>query len=251
MTSSTSRVAIVTGAGRGIGAAIALQLAQDGLDVAVNDLNAESASAVAKQVEAQGRQALVVTQDVSDYKSAGALVDLVKAKWGRIDCLVNNAGITRDSLLTKLSEEKWDEVIRVNLKGPFNMGQACSRVMIDQKSGCIINLASIAWLGNVGQTNYAASKAGVVGMTKTWALELARYGIRANAIAPGLIDTILTQQIPSEVKERFVARIPLKRIGDTSDIAHAVSFLASPKATYITGQVIHVDGGLTTGASSG
>jgi NAD(P)-dependent dehydrogenase (short-subunit alcohol dehydrogenase family) len=243
-------VAIVTGSGRGLGAATALRLARDGAHVAINDINADNARAVAAEVEKLGRRTLVSTHDVSDYKSANAFVDEVKAKLGGVDILVNNAGITRDAMLHKLEESKWDEVIRVNLKGPFNMGQACAKVMIEQKrGGTIINLASVAWLGNIGQTNYSASKAGVVGMTRTWALELARHGIRANAIAPGLIDSVLTQQIPAEVKEKFIARIPLKRIGQPDDIAHLVAFLSSPDSSYITGQCIQADGGLSVGAS--
>jgi 3-oxoacyl-(acyl-carrier-protein) reductase len=249
MQSLQDRVAIVTGSGRGLGAATALQLARSGAHLVVNDINPENARSVASEIEKLGRKALVSTHDVSDHKSACALVEEAKAKFGKIDILVNNAGITRDSMLHKLSEEKWDEVIRINLKGPFNMGQACAKIMMEQKSGKIINLASVAWLGNVGQTNYSASKAGVVGMTRTWALELARYNINVNAIAPGLIDSVLTQQIPAEVKEKFIQKIPLKRIGKPEDIAHLVNFLASDASSYITGQCIVIDGGLTTGTS--
>jgi NAD(P)-dependent dehydrogenase (short-subunit alcohol dehydrogenase family) len=150
-------------------------------------------------------------------------------------------------MLHKLTEEKWDEVIRINLKGPFNMGQACAKVMMEQKYGKILNLSSVAWLGNVGQTNYSASKAGVVGLTHTWAIELSRYGINVNAIAPGLIESVLTQQIPAEVKEKMVAKIPLKRIGAPEDIAAFIAFLTSDEASYITGQVIEIDGGLSVG----
>lgn len=246
---SSQGVALITGAGRGIGAAIALQLAQDGFDIAVNDLDATSARDVARRVQALGRRAHVALGDVSQYATAGSVVADVTSALGPVECLVNNAGITRDAMLLKLTEEKWDEVIRVNLKGPFNMGQACARSMSERKRGSIITLSSIAWVGNIGQTNYSASKAGVVGMTRTWALELARYGIRANAIAPGFIDTVLTQQIPAEIREKLIARVPLKRIGQPEDIARAVSFLAGASGAYITGQVLHVDGGLTTGVS--
>lgn len=242
-----NKIAIVTGSGRGLGAATALRLAQDGAHVVINDLNADNAKSTAAEIEKLGRRILVSTHDVSDYKSANALVDQVKAEFGRVDILVNNAGITRDSMLHKLTEEKWDEVIRVNLKGPFNMGQACAKLMMEQKYGKIVNLASVAWLGNIGQTNYAASKAGVVGMTRTWALELARHNINVNAIAPGLIDSALTQAIPAEVKEKLIAKIPLRRIGDPKDIANIVAFLASDESSYVTGQCIQIDGGLTTG----
>lgn len=243
------RVAVVTGSGRGLGACTALEFAARGAAIVINDLNSEGAHAVAAQAEALGVAALVNVADVSDTAAANALVDEVHKKFGRIDILVNNAGITRDSMLHKLTEEKWDEVIRVNLKGPFNMGQACAKRMMEQKSGKIVNLASVAWLGNIGQTNYSASKAGVVGMTRTWALELARYGINVNAIAPGLIDSALTQAIPAEVKEKFIAKIPLRRIGSPQDIANLVAFLASDEAAYITGQCIQIDGGLTVGIS--
>ena len=241
------RIAVVTGSGRGLGAAIALKLAQNGANVVINDINIENAQKTASEVEKLGRRTLVSQHDVSDYKSANALVDEIKSRFGKIDILVNNAGITRDSMLHKLSEEKWDEVIRVNLKGPFNMGQACAKLMMEAKYGKILNIASIAWLGNVGQTNYSASKAGVVGMTSTWALELARHNINVNAIAPGIIDSVLTQQIPAEIKEKFIARIPLKRIGEPKDIANLVAFLVSDDASYITGQCIQIDGGLGSG----
>lgn len=241
------RVSIVTGSGRGLGAATALKLAQNGSHVVINDINFENAKSVANQIEKIGRKTLVNSHDVSDLKSANIFVDEVKAKFGRIDILINNAGITRDSMLHKLTEEKWDEVIRVNLKGPFNMGQACSKIMMEQKYGKILNLASVAWLGNVGQTNYSASKAGVVGMTYTWALELSKYNINVNAIAPGFIDSVLTQQIPEEIKEKFIQRIPLKRMGEPQDIANLIAFLVSDDASYITGQCIHIDGGLSVG----
>lgn len=245
----TGRVALVTGSGRGLGAATALRLAREGADVVINDISEENAKATAAEVEKLGRCTLVSTHDVSDYKSAGMLAEEIRSKLGRLDVLVNNAGITRDSMLHKLTEEKWDEVIRVNLKGPFNMGQAAAKIMMEQKYGRIVNLASVAWLGNIGQTNYSASKAGVVGMTRTWALELAKHGITANAIAPGLIESALTQQIPGDVKEKFVQRIPLKRIGAPEDIAQLIAFLASDEASYITGQCIQIDGGLSTGIS--
>ena len=245
------KIAIVTGSGRGLGAATALRMAAEGAHLVINDISAEAAKATAAEIEKLGRKALISTHDVSDTAQAGALVDEVKKTFGRVDILVNNAGITRDSLLHKLTEEKWDEVIRVNLKGPFNMGQACAKAMMENKYGKIVNLSSIAWLGNIGQTNYSASKAGVVGLTRTWALELARFQINVNAIAPGLIDTQMTQAIPAEVKEKFIGKIPMRRIGKPEDIAAIVCFLSSDEANYITGQCIQVDGGLTTGGAGG
>jgi 3-oxoacyl-(acyl-carrier-protein) reductase len=242
------RVAIVTGSGRGLGAATVLRMAREGAHVVVNDISEGAARETAAAVEKLGRRALVSTHDVSVASQAQALVEETVKAFGKVDILVNNAGITRDSMLHKLSEEKWDEVIRVNLKGPFNMGQACAKVMMEKKYGRIVNLASIAWLGNIGQTNYSASKAGVVGLTYTWALELARHGITANAIAPGLINTQMTQAIPAEVKEKFIAKIPLKRMGEPEEIAAIICFLSSDEAAYVTGQVIQVDGGLTTGS---
>lgn len=245
------KIAIVTGSGRGLGAATALRMADEGAHVVVNDISADAAKATAAEIEKRGRRAMVSSHDVSDTAQANALVDEAKKAFGRVDVLVNNAGITRDSMLHKLTEEKWDEVIRVNLKGPFNMGQACAKVMMENKYGKIVNLASVAWLGNVGQTNYSASKAGVVGLTRTWALELARYQINVNAVAPGLIDTQMTQAIPAEVKEKFIGKIPMRRIGRPEDIAAIVCFLASDEANYVTGQCIQIDGGLTTGGAGG
>ncbi len=245
-----NQVAIVTGSGRGLGATTALRLARDGANIVVNDIDSENAKATGKEIEKLGRKVFLSSHDISQYKSANTLIEEVKAQFGRIDILVNNAGITRDAMLHKMTEEKWDDVIRINLKGPFNMSQACARVMMEQKSGRIVNLASVAWLGNVGQTNYSASKAGVVGMTRTLALELSKYNINVNCIAPGLIDSVLTQQIPAEVKEKFINRIPLKRIGQPTDIANLIAFLVSDQASYVTGQCIQIDGGLTVGISN-
>ena len=246
----TDKIAIITGSGRGLGAATALYMAKEGADIVVNDISEEAARATAAEIEKLGRRAFVSTHDVSVTAEAQALVDETIKHFGRVDILVNNAGITRDGMLHKLSEEKFDEVIRVNLKGPFNMGQACAKVMIEKKYGKIVNLSSIAWLGNIGQTNYAASKAGVVGMTRTWALELARHQINVNAIAPGFIDTAMTQAIPAEVKEKLIAKIPMKRMGNPNDIAAIVTFLSSDEASYVTGQCSQVDGALTTGTGA-
>jgi 3-oxoacyl-[acyl-carrier protein] reductase len=247
--SLSNRVAIITGSGRGLGAATAMRLALEGADIVVNDTDKESSQATAKEIEKMGRKTHLSHHDVSNYESAFHLASEVKDKFGKIDILINNAGITRDGLVHKLSEEKWDEVIRVNLKGPFNMSQACAKIMIEQKSGNILNLASIAWLGNIGQTNYSASKAGVVGMTRTLALELAKHRINVNCIAPGFIDSFLTRQIPTEIKEKFIHRIPLKRMGHPQDIANLIAFLVSDQASYITGQCIQIDGGLSVGIS--
>ncbi|MEW6057565.1 MAG: 3-oxoacyl-ACP reductase FabG [Bdellovibrionota bacterium] len=243
------RVALITGSGRGLGQATALRLAQDGADIVVNDLNRENAEAVSREIEKMGRKSFASTHDVSSHSSAKALIDEIKARFGRLDILVNNAGITRDSMLHKTSEEKFDEVIRVNLKGVFNCSQAAAPLMVEQKWGRIISLSSIAALGNIGQTNYSASKAAVIGMTRTMALELAKYNVTVNAIAPGLFESALTQAIPAEVKEKFINRIPLKRIGDPREIASLAAFLASNEASYMTGQTLFLDGGLSIGVS--
>ncbi len=248
LASISGRVAIVTGSGRGIGAAIAIRLAQSGAHIVVNDINPENAAATAKEVENLGQRSMISTHDVSNQKSAHDLLQKAKTTFGGVDILINNAGITRDALLHKLSEEHWDEVIRVNLKGPFNMGQVCAQEMMTKNYGKIVNISSVAFNGNVGQTNYSAAKAGVVGMTSTWAMELAKYNINVNAIAPGFIDSVLTQQIPNDIKKKFIDRIPLKRMGKPEDIANLVAFLVSDSSSYLTGQCISMDGGLTTGA---
>lgn len=245
-----NQVAVVTGSGRGIGAAIVLKLARMGADVVINDLAAEMATAIGNEVAQMGRKFIVSAHDVSNPDSARRLVEDTKKRFGRVSILVNNAGITRDAMLHKMEDSQFDEVIRVNLKGVFNMGQACAKIMIEQKSGTIVNIASVSANGNIGQSNYAASKAGVIAMTSTWALELAKHGVRVNAVAPGFIDTLLTQQMPPEVKQMLVSKIPLKRMGQPEDIANMVGFLASPEAAYVTGQNFTVDGGLTTGVSN-
>lgn len=241
------KTALVTGSGRGLGKAIALELANLGADIIVNDVQRENASQTASEVLKFGRKAWVSTHNIADYQQATELVQQGEANLGPIDILINNAGITRDALLHKLTEELWDEVINVNLKGTFNVGQACAKKMMERKSGRILNFASVAWLGNIGQTNYSASKAGVIGMTRTWALELAKHGITANVIVPGFFDSALTQQIPPDIKEKFIDKIPLKRIGKPAEMGKLVAFLVSDHAAYITGQTMTIDGGLSLG----
>ena len=201
-------------------------------------------------IRGMGRRALVVKTDVSKKDSVQAMVDQTLQEFGRLDILVNNAGITRDALLHKMTEEQWDAVIAVNLKGVFLCSQAASRPMVEQQYGKIINISSRGMLGNIGQANYSASKAGVAGLTRTLALELARYNINVNAVAPGFIDTPMTQAIPDKVKEKFISSIPLRRIGQPRDIANVVAFLATEEASYVTGQVIFVCGGRSIGAAA-
>jgi len=239
------QVAIITGAGGGIGAAVALALAEAGAHVVVNDVVAEAAEAVAKQVEERGVRALVDTADITDAEQVQRMVDAVMEEFGRIDILVNNAGITRDSLLVRMDEEKWDVVLAVNLKGAFLCSKTVARPMMKQRSGRIVNMASVAGVaGNVGQANYSASKGGLIAMTKTIAQELAGRNITCNAVAPGFIDTAMTQQLAEEARNAWLEHIPLDRAGTAQDVAQAVLFFASPAAAYITGQVINVDGGL-------
>jgi 3-oxoacyl-[acyl-carrier protein] reductase len=242
----TGKIAVVTGASRGIGRQIALTLAEKGATVIVNyNGSAAKAEEVVSEIQAAGGQAEAVQCNVSDFEKAAELMNYVVKKYGRVDILVNNAGITRDNLLMKMSEEDFDAVINTNLKGAFNCIRHISRQMLKQRSGRIINIASVSGvLGNAGQANYSASKAGVIGMTKAVARELASRGITANAIAPGFVDTEMTQVLADNVKEAAVEQIPMKRFGSTKDIANTVAFLASEEAGYITGQVICVDGGM-------
>lgn len=241
-----SKVAFVTGASRGIGKAIALTLAEAGADVAVNYAgNVASAEAVAEEIRAMGRKAILIQGDVSQTEVAAAMLDQVVAEFGRCDILVNNAGITRDGLLMRMKEEDWDAVLNTNLKGVYNCTKAAIKYMMKQKSGRIVNISSVVGvMGNAGQANYAAAKAGCIGFTKSVAKEVASRGITVNAVAPGFIATDMTSVLPEKVLEEMTSGIPLKRAGQPIDVAKAVLFLVSDDAAYITGQTLHVDGGM-------
>lgn len=240
------KIAVVTGASRGIGKAIVLKLASLGASVVVNyNGSEERALQVKAEIEEQGTKASVYQCDVSDFESCETFIQDVIKEYGRIDILVNNAGITKDGLLMKISEEDFDKVLDTNLKGTFNTVRFVSRQMLKQKSGRIINMSSVVGVsGNAGQANYAASKAGVIGLTKSAARELASRGITVNAIAPGFIETDMTEVLSDKVKEACVGQIPLGKFGKPEDVANLAAFLASDEAGYITGQVIHVDGGM-------
>jgi len=242
----SDRVAIVTGGGQGIGRAIALKLAEVGATVVVNDIN-EAAESVAEEIKAMNRQSLAVMADVSLSSDVARLVETTIAAYGKVDILVNNAGITRDQLVMRMSDEDWDRVLSIDLKSVFLCTRAVLRHMIKQRRGRIINIASIVGImGNQGQANYAAAKAGVIGFTRTVAKEVASRSITANAIAPGFIDTDMTQRLPEAKKEALKKQIPTGYIGSPRDVAEAVAFLASEEARYITGQVLSVDGGMGT-----
>lgn len=240
------KVALVTGASRGIGREIALTLAGYGADVIVNYNGcADKAAAVTAEIETMGRKAVAVQCSVADYEACGKMITDMLAMFGHIDILVNNAGITKDNLMIKMSEEDFDVVVDTNLKGTFNTIKHMYRAFIKQRQGRIINLSSVSGvLGNAGQANYAASKAGIIGLTKSMARELASRNITVNAVAPGYVDTDMTQAMNDGAKEAAISQIPLKRVGQPKDIAEAVAFLASDRASYITGQVICVDGGM-------
>ncbi len=240
------KIAFVTGASRGIGRSIALTLAEAGADVAINYAgNAAAAEEVAAEIRKMGRRALILQGDVSQTEAAAAMLDAVVAEFGRCDILVNNAGITRDGLLMRMKEEDWDAVLNTNLKGVYNCTKAAIKYMMKQKSGKIVNIASVVGImGNAGQANYAAAKAGCIGFTKSVAKEVASRGITVNAVAPGLIATDMTSVLPEKVVEEMAAGIPLKRAGQPVDVAKAVLFLVSDDAAYITGQTLNVDGGM-------
>lgn len=241
-----NKVAIITGAGRGIGRAIALKYAQEGASVAITDLKIdESVEAFIKELEALGVKAKAYASNAANFDDAHKLVDEVVADFGRIDVLVNNAGITRDGLMMRMSEEQWDLVINVNLKSAFNLIHAVTPVMVKQRSGSIINMASVVGVsGNAGQTNYSASKAGMIGLAKSIAKELGARGVRANAIAPGFIVTDMTGALSEEVRKQWEAQIPLRRGGTPEDVANVATFLGSDLSSYVSGQTIHVCGGM-------
>lgn len=242
------KVAIVTGAGRdgkGIGRFVALALAREGADVVIADYVMDAAEAVAKEVRAIGRRAVAVRADVAKYEDAEAIVQKTLDEFGKVDILINNAGITRDALIPRMSEEDWDLVINTNLKGTFNCTKAVAKPMLKQKSGKIVNVSSVMGIiGNVGQANYSASKAGIIGLTKTTARELGSRGINVNAVAPGFIQTAMTEDLPESVRENLNRQIPLQRLGTPEDVAGLIVFLCTEEASYITGQVINVDGGM-------
>ena len=240
------KVALVTGASRGIGKAIALMLAENGADIAVNFAGSTAAAeAVAAEIEKMGRKAILVQGDVSKADVCVEIVDKVVSELGHIDILVNNAGITRDTLLLRMKEEDWDAVLNTNLKGVFNCTKAAVKYMAKQRSGSIVNISSVvALMGNAGQANYAAAKAGILGFTRSVAKEMAARGIRVNAVTPGFIKTDMTSVLSEKVVAAMEASIPLARLGEPEDIAKAVLFLVSDNAAYITGQTLHVDGGM-------
>ena len=240
------KTAIVTGAARGIGKAIALKFAQEGANIAFTDLVIdENAEATAKEIEALGVKAKAYASNAASFEDTAKVVEAIHADFGRIDILVNNAGITRDGLMMRMTEQQWDMVINVNLKSAFNFIHACTPIMMRQKGGSIINMASVVGVhGNAGQCNYAASKAGMIALAKSIAQELGPKGVRANAVAPGFIETAMTAQLPEEIRKVWMKKIPLRRGGQTEDIANVCLFLASDLSSYVSGQVIQIDGGM-------
>jgi 3-oxoacyl-[acyl-carrier protein] reductase len=240
------KVALVTGASRGIGRAIALELARQGAKVAVNYAGSEAkANEVVEEIKKMGQEAVAIQADVSSAEAVERMVKTVLEQFGRIDILVNNAGITRDNLLMRMKEEEWDQVINTNLKGVFHCIKAVTRPMMKQRYGRIVNIASIVGIsGNPGQANYVAAKAGVIGLTKTAARELASRNITVNAIAPGFITTDMTESLSDELKAEMLKQIPLARFGEPEDVAKVAAFLVSDVASYMTGQTLHVDGGM-------
>ncbi len=240
------KVAVVTGASRGIGRSIALKLADEGAKVVVNYSGSQAkAEEVVATIQENGGEAIAVQASVSKTEEVSALMDAVVKTFGSLDILVNNAGITRDNLLMRMKEDEWDDVLNTNLKGVFLCTKAVTRQMMKQRAGRIINISSIVGVaGNPGQANYVAAKAGVIGLTKTTAKELASRNILVNAVAPGFIETEMTEQLPEDIKQGMLSQIPLAKLGQPEDIAKAVAFLASEDANYMTGQTLHIDGGM-------
>jgi len=245
----SNQTVIITGSGRGLGKEAALHFAKEGASLLINDIQKEIANQTADEMRKLGVRVSVSTHNVAKHEEVQELVKQADEELGGLSVLVNNAGILRDSMLHKLSESDWDSVIQVNLKGVFNCTQAFVQRFKEKnyRGGAIVNLSSIAAFGNVGQTNYSAAKAGVIGMTKTWALELSKLGIRVNAIAPGMIKTDMTKGMPEEIQKALLSRIPLRRMGEPDDVAKALLFLAGPDSSYITGEVLRVCGGAGLG----
>jgi 3-oxoacyl-[acyl-carrier protein] reductase len=241
------KVALITGGGGGIGEATALLFAAEGAKVGVQDISESGAARVAAAITEKGGEAVAIVGDVTDKAACERMVGEVVAKFGRLDILINNAGINKDSMVRKLTEDKWDAVINVNLKGTFLMCQAALEPLTQAGGGCIVNTASIGVLGNIGQANYSASKAGVIGLTKTLALEFAKPGIRVNCVSPGATETQMTAGIPEEIKKGIMGSIPMRRFADPKEIAAAHLFFAGPDGSYVTGQVLFVDGGISVG----
>lgn len=239
------KVAIITGGGRGIGEATAKKFSREGAKVVIADINEDSIKGTVDDISKMGGDVLGLVADVTDQASVKAMIDATIEKYGKLDILVNNAGITMDSTLLKMKEEQWDAVIDVNLKGVYNCGQAAAKVMVEQGSGVILNASSVVGIyGNFGQTNYAATKWGVIGMTKTWSKELGRKGIRVNAVAPGFISTPMVMKMPENVIEMMKGKASLGSLGEPEDIANAYAFLASDEAKFVTGAVLEVTGGV-------
>ena len=239
------KVAIITGGARGIGEATAKKFIKEGAKVVIGDINEEDIERTVNEIKEMGGQAAGIYVDVTKMDSVNRMIEFTLEKFGKLDILVNNAGITMDSTLLKMTEDQWDKVIDVNLKGVYNCGQAAAKVMVEQGSGVILNASSVVGLyGNFGQTNYAATKWGVIGMTKTWAKELGRKGVRVNAVAPGFIATPMVNKMPEKVINMMKEKAPLQRLGEPEEIANAYAFLASDEAAFVTGAVLEVTGGV-------
>lgn len=240
----TDKTAIVTGAGRGLGKGIAVKLAAEGARVIIADMSPETAAETAGEINKAGGTARAFAVNIARQDEVKAMMDFTLEEFGDLDIIVNNAGINRDAMLHKMTAEQWDQVIAVNLTGTFYCVQSAAQIMREKGKGAIINISSASWLGNIGQANYAASKAGVIGLTKTACRELARKGITCNAICPGFIDTDMTRGVPEKVWDTMISKIPMGRAGSPADVANMAAFLASDEAAYITGEVINVGGGM-------